>query len=134
MKERSWRNDTDVQRALTFSAQLLETSPFEAHRKIISLSSDGEQNVSLSLSHSAGQMIQDLKAERDRLVAAGFIINAIVIENEAVLQTEGLALRDYYQKYVVGGPGHVLVPVSNFQEYGDGLRAKLRRELDHCAY
>jgi hypothetical protein len=139
---RSSNGDTDVRRALSASAELLRKSPFRANRQIISISSDGEQSVSFGSSDSsdsfdsgeAEQLSLDLKVERDRLLAEGFVIDALVITNDPNKGFSGLPLDEYYRRFVVGGPNHILVQIESFEEYAEGLRTKLRRELDNCAF
>lgn len=134
---RSSDQDTDVRRALRASAELLRNSPYRANRQIISISSDGEQSVPLDRNSELDtphQMSADLQAERDRLLAEGFIIDALVITNDPNSGFSGLALDEYYRRFVVGGPNHILVRIESFEEYAAGLRAKLRRELDNCAF
>jgi hypothetical protein len=139
IKERSSKEGTDVRRALSFSADLLNKSPYQAARKIISISSDGEQNVSEQHEQdgnldSTEKMSRDLQAERDRLLQEGFVIDALVITNDLNKGSSSFSLEEYYRRYVVGGPNHILVQVETFEDYAQGLREKLRRELDHCAF
>ena len=137
IQERSSDQDTDVRRALSAAADILRNSPYQASRQIISISSDGEQSVPFDQNsnlQTAEQMSIDLKAERDRLLEQGFVIDALVITNDPNSGLSGLSLDEYYRRFVVGGPNHILVQIQSFEEYAEGLRTKLRRELDNCAF
>ena len=138
VSQRSSNGETDVRNALSMSARLLDTAPFFAARKIISISSDGE--------HTGGGAQSDvqifdwldaaeqLRRERDRLLSQGLTIDALVIKNDPTSGHSQMPLDEYYRTFVVGGPGHIVVPILDFQQYAEGLIAKLKRELDNCAY
>jgi len=97
--------------ALDYSAKLLTEAP-QADRRIIDLSSDGRNNV--------GPPVNTM---RDEVVAKGITINAVVIMNEWP------TLDVYFDKSVVGGEGHFVVPASDYVAYADAIYHKLLREI-----
>ena len=102
---------TSISKALDYSAKLLTEAP-QADRRIIDLSSDGRNNV--------GPPVNTM---RDEVVAKGITINAVVIMNEWP------TLDVYFDKSVVGGEGHFVVPASDYVAYADAIYHKLLREI-----
>jgi hypothetical protein len=102
---------TSISMALEYSAKLLTEAP-PADRRIIDVSSDGRNNVGPPVS-----------AIRDELVAKGITINAVVIMNEWP------TLDVYFEKTVVGGEGHFVIPAHDYIAYADAIYHKLLREI-----
>lgn len=137
IQNRSSMGSTDVVSALRASAELLAKAPLTASRRFISLSSDGEHNVDENgvseLGYpDVGKMIQRLEAERDRILAQGILIDALVIQNDLPQMGRGANLEEYYRNHVIGGRGARVVPVASFEDYAFGLKQKLLSELDNC--
>lgn len=132
---RSYKSTTDVLSSLLFSASLFESSVYESPRKIIDVSSDGVQNITprrfYAIEPGSARLAADVALQRDRLVSAGVMINAIVITNDSSAGTSDEIIK-FYETNVRGGPGSFLIPVQNFEDYADGLKKKLIRELDQC--
>ena len=124
---------TDINGALTFSMNLLLQAPFSSDRKIISLSSDGYHNTPDNTTDptlkNKAQWAADLSATRERILSQGVAINAITISD---IRREGPFIYDHWNLEVIGGPGAFVIPITNFDEFGDALRAKLLRELNNC--
>ena len=102
---------TSISSALLYSAAHLSRAP-RAQRLVIDISSDGRNNVGVPVN-----------AVRDRLVAQGITINALTILNEWP------TLDIYFQKQVVGGEGHFVIPANDYQAYADAIYRKLLREI-----
>jgi Ca-activated chloride channel family protein len=102
---------TSISMALDYSAKLLTEAP-SADRRIIDVSSDGRNNVGPPVS-----------TMRDEVVAKGITINAVVIMNEWP------TLDVYFDKSVVGGEGHFVIPASDYTAYAEAIYHKLLREI-----
>jgi hypothetical protein len=102
---------TSISSALLFADALLIKGP-KAERRVIDISSDGRNNTGVSVTQV-----------RDEVVAQGIIINGIVILNEWP------TLDKYFETEVVGGKGHFIVAVENYDDYADAIHRKLLREI-----
>ncbi len=128
---------TDISNALRFSAELLARVPYEARRKIISVSSDGGQNVSPpggDRNLSLDEMNEVLRAERDQIVSQGIVIDALVIANEDTEVEKFGPLDQYFSKNVIGGRGATITTISDYMDYAAGLKANLLAELNNCIF
>lgn len=134
IEERSIKGLTDLAGAIRFSSKLLDEAPYTADRKVITISGDGVQNVSqrngkrLSV-EANGLFVQE---DRDRALAAGYVINALTILNDIAMANHGINLESYFNENVVGGPRHLQNSAADFSEYAEGLKEILLRELGHC--
>ncbi len=113
----SW---TSLSGALRFSGRVLADAPFEGTRRVIDVSGDGVNNNG-----------PDAEPERDRLVAAGVVINGLPIVNDRPRygMSSGSELVPYYTNSVVGGPGHFVIVAENFDAFGQAVRRKLIQEI-----
>jgi hypothetical protein len=102
---------TSISMALQYSASLLAEAP-PADRRVIDVSSDGRNNV--------GPPVNTI---RDQVVAKGITINAVTIMNEWP------TLDVYFDKNVVGGEGHFVIPASDYTAYAEAIYRKLLREI-----
>jgi hypothetical protein len=103
---------TAVGAAIDHGRYLLETSGFEATRRVIDVSGDGPVNRG----RPAGMA-------RDEAVAAGITINGLpILEDEPGLEA-------YYRSEVIGGPGAFLIPAASFEDFARAVLEKLKREL-----
>jgi hypothetical protein len=103
---------TSISGAIDFSMHLLATSGFEARRQVIDVSGDGSNN--------SGRLAA---FARNEAVAAGIVINGLVILNEEPL------LDLYYRENVVGGLGAFMTAVAEFDDFAEAILAKLIREI-----
>jgi Protein of unknown function (DUF1194) len=103
---------TDVSAALEFSADLLRTAPFVALREVINICGNGADNV------HAGPA-----AARDRALAAGMVVNGLVIGARP-----GVA--DYYRDHVQGGVGSFVLEVADPQDVAAAMLQKFLRDLN----
>ena len=103
---------THIAGMIAFGARLLREIPFEARRKVIDISGDGHDNVT----RMPGR-------RRDEAVAEGVTINGLAIENEEK------NLRHYYRDFVIGGGGAFVMAVQRYEDFGDGIKRKLIKEI-----
>jgi hypothetical protein len=114
---RIWR--TSISAAIDFSVRLLETSGFEAARRVIDISGDGP--------NSSGRMVEQA---RDEAVAKGITVNGLPImlkRPSGFGDMENLDL--YYRDCVIGGVGAFLVPVRERQHFAEAIKTKIIREI-----
>lgn len=77
---------TDLSTAMAFGAEMLQAAPYAADHKIINILGNGIDNVG-----------ESPKWVRDKVVAQGIIINAVVIGHDRGVQS-------YFRNEVIGGP------------------------------
>ena len=111
MPRRLAEGGTSISTALVYSAKLFDEAP-AAERRVIDVSSDGRNNIG-----------PPVNAARDRIVARGITINALVILNEWP------TLDLYFEKQVVGGQGHFVIPANDYKAYAEAIYRKLLREI-----
>jgi Protein of unknown function (DUF1194) len=111
LKRRLAEGGTSISSALLYAEAMLSEAP-RAARRVVDLSSDGRNNIGVPVA-----------AVRDRLVAKGITINGLPIRNEWP------TLDSYFEKQVVGGPDHFLVPAEDYSAYGEAILTKLLREI-----
>jgi hypothetical protein len=109
---RSSNGLTAIGDALDAAALALRRLPDEAERRVVDVSGDGIANI--------GPPPQQA---RDRLLAQGITVNGL-----AILKTEPW-LDDYYNQYVVGGPGGFLMEVEDFPSFIAAMQQKLLSEV-----
>ncbi len=103
---------TAIGDALAAAKLAFDRLPDKADRHVIDLSGDGIANIG-----------RDPGDVRDELVAEGIVINGL-----AILETEPW-LDQYYNAYVVGGPGGFLMQVDSFDNFGTAMLNKLLTEI-----
>ncbi len=111
MPRRLAEGGTSISTALTYGAALFAAAP-PAGRRVIDVSSDGRNNIG-----------PPVNAARDRIVAQGITINALVILNEWP------TLDVYFEKQVVGGQAHFVIPANDYDAYAEAIYRKLLREI-----
>ncbi len=111
MPRRLAEGGTSISTALTYGAALFAAAP-PAVRRVIDVSSDGRNNIG-----------PPVNAARDRIVAQGITINALVILNEWP------TLDIYFEKQVVGGQAHFVIPANDYDAYAEAIYRKLLREI-----
>jgi hypothetical protein len=102
---------TSISMAMQYSASLLTEAP-ASDRRVIDISSDGRNNIG-----------PPVNAMRDRVVAQGITVNALTILNEWP------TLDVYFERYVVGGQGHFVIPANDYAAYAEAIYRKLLREI-----
>ena len=121
---RSFAGSTSISNALDFSVAQLQRAPFEAERKVIDISGDGNNN--------SGRSVTDA---RDDALARGVTINALVIltplaESFRPEHTNPPGgLEKYFQDNVIGGFGAFTVVAESHEAFGRALTKKLIREI-----
>jgi hypothetical protein len=111
MPRRLAEGGTSISMALQYSANLLAEAPAN-DRRVIDVSSDGRNNIG-----------PPVNLMRDRVVAQGITINALTILNEWP------TLDTYFDRYVVGGEGHFVIPSNDYVAYSEAIYRKLLREI-----
>ena len=121
---RSFAGSTAISGAIDYSVRQLERAPYASERRVIDISSDGNNN--------SGRSVNDA---RDEAIAKGVVINALVIltppsESFRPEHTNPPGgLEKYYQDNVVGGPGAFTVVAESHESFGRALTKKLIQEI-----
>ena len=121
---RSFAGSTAIGGAIDYSVRQLERAPYASERRVVDISSDGNNN--------SGRSVNDA---RDEAVAKGVVINALVIltpPNESFRPEHTNppgGLEKYYQDNVVGGPGAFTVVAESHDSFGHALTKKLIQEI-----
>ena len=117
---------TSISGALWFGMEVIERAPYVGERAIIDISGDGDESGE-ALRETKDAAVQSV---RDRVVAAGIVINALPIladVPDAPQPTEGLDV--YYRDNVIGGAGAFVLPADGYMDFQRALKIKLVREL-----
>ncbi len=114
---------TSISHALDYATMLIETNDYDGTRKVIDISGDGPQNQGRSV-----------EAARQDALDRGVVINGLPILNDrpnpmGVGSPRDVAVDEYYERYVIGGPGAFLMPVADFDAFRSAILAKLVREI-----
>lgn len=108
---RPYSDLTAVGAAINYSANSILTNDFTGSRKIIDISSDGTNNDGVAPN-----------TPRNNAIAAGIQINALVIQDPALVA--------YYTNNVIGPIPPAFVDfVSNFADFSNAVSAKIEREV-----
>lgn len=113
-------NWTSISGAIEFSMRAIEDAPFEGTRRVIDISGDGVNN--------SGAPVTLL---RDLAVEAGITINGLPILNDRSPfgRPPSMPLDQYFQDFVIGGPGAFMVPAEDFDAFQGAVLRKLIREI-----
>jgi len=103
---------TSLSGAIDYSVLLLNGSPFRATRRVIDISGDGSNNLG-----------RPAEQARDEAVKMGIRINGLPI-----LAVEP-DLDQYFRASVIGGPGAFIIPVKDYNAFGDAIMRKLVQEI-----
>ncbi len=110
--ERVWQHySTAIGSALAFTGDYFAEAPL-CERRVIDVSGDGEANEGTSVT-----------AERDRLLALGFVINGIAIEGAEA------GLTEYFKSHVIGGKGSFVLTARDYADYPRAIQRKLINEV-----
>jgi hypothetical protein len=118
------RNSTSISAGIDFAMTQLDRTPYEADRRVIDISGDGDNNSG-----------RDVTEARDETIAKGVTINGLAILTETTIRWNsdhtnppgGLA--NYYRNNVIGGPGAFVMVAENFNSFGDVVVKKLITEI-----
>ena len=103
---------TSLSGAIDFSTQMIASSPYRAIRKVIDISGDGSNNLGRPVEQARNEALQQ-----------GIRINGLPI-----LELEN-DLDQYFREYVIGGPGAFIIPVQNYNAFGEAIMRKLVTEI-----
>ncbi len=113
---------TSISEAVLVSSRLFATSPVRGLRRVIDVSGDGPNNTG-----------SPVELARDRVVAAGIVINGLAIE---LGRGTGLYtyfdlpdLDRYYKDCVVGGAGAFVLSIRDKRKFATAIRQKLLLEI-----
>src|SRR5207302_7491080 len=101
-----------------------DRAPYEARRRVIDVSGDGDNNSG-----------RDVTAARDEAIAKGVTINGLIIltETKAHWNSDHTnppgGLANYYRNNVIGGPGAFVMVAENFASFGQAIIKKLIAEI-----
>jgi hypothetical protein len=114
---------TSISAAITAARGLVVAAPFAAHRCVLDISGDGENN--------AGPPAEQ---QRDAAVAEGIVINGLPIlrpglRRAAFGRPGETALEEHYRDAVTGGPGAFVLPAQGLEAFADAIRRKLILEI-----
>jgi Protein of unknown function (DUF1194) len=118
------RNSTSISAGIDFAMTQLDRAPYEARRRVIDISGDGDNNSG-----------HDVAAVRDQAIAKGITINGLVILTEPPSTSYSShtnppgGLANYYRNNVVGGHGAFVMVAENFNSFGTVLIKKLIKEI-----
>jgi Protein of unknown function (DUF1194) len=124
---RSFVGRTAIGSAINFAFALFSKAKFAADRRVIDVSGDGTSNQG-----------SPVTAARDAAVGAGAIINGLTIFNRRAAAMGGYlalhtnppgGLAQYYRDNVIGGTGAFVVPIDDFNSFGDAMVRKLVNEI-----
>jgi hypothetical protein len=122
------RNSTSISAGIDFAITQLGRAPYEARRRVIDVSGDGDNNSG-----------RDVTAARDEAIAKGVTINGLVIlikmptgwKSDHTNPPGGLA--NYYRNNVIGGPAAFVMVAENSNSFGDVIVKKLIAEIAQAA-
>ena len=121
---RAFAERTSISGGIDFAVAQLARSPYDAARRTIDISGDGNNNAG-----------RNVTAARDEALAKGVTINGLVIltENPVPFSADHTdppgGLENYYRNNVVGGPGAFVMVAENFDSFGQAILNKLIAEI-----
>lgn len=113
---RRGRRGTSVSTAIDVGTLLLDNFPGNAVKKVIDISSNGENNDGLPVQPS-----------RESAIAKGYTINAIAIPEDDDAPSQSLA--SYFARSVIGGSQAFVMSPQGPHDYATALRRKLVTEV-----
>jgi hypothetical protein len=121
---RSFSDFTSISAGIDFAVAQIERAPFEAKRRVIDISSDGEDN----------NIGREVTEARDEAIAKGITINGIVVRDDTVLSEDSspyptIVLESYYRDNVIGGPRAFVMVAQHFTAFGKVILNKLITEI-----
>jgi Protein of unknown function (DUF1194) len=129
---RSFVGRTAIGSAIDYSMNVLSESGVTADRHVIDVSGDGTSNQGRSVIEA-----------RDAAVKSGVVINGLAIFNKRAAETGGYlalhtnppgGLAKYYHDNVIGGLGAFVLPIDNFNSFGEAMIRKLVSEIADASH
>jgi hypothetical protein len=119
---RSFWGWTSISGAIDYSVPLFQSGGFAGARRVIDVSGDGVNNSG-----------RPSTMARDDAVAAGIVINGLVIMNDkptpGFYQRPQPPLDEFYRENVIGGSGAFLIAIDDFQSFAFAIVNKLIKEI-----
>ena len=124
---RAFVGRTAIGTALDYSMSVLGESGMNAERRIIDVSGDGTNNQ--------GRLVTEA---RDDALKTGVVINGLSIFNRRAAAMGGYlalhtnppgGLEKYYRENVIGGLGAFVLPIDDFNSFGEAMIRKLVSEI-----
>jgi hypothetical protein len=113
---------TSISGAVAAARRLVAAAPFDAPRRVLDISGDGENN--------AGEPVEP---QRDAAVEERIVINGLPIVRpdmrRAASRPGESALEEHYRLAVTGGPGAFVLPAQGLDTFADAIRRKLILEI-----
>jgi hypothetical protein len=114
---------TSISGAIDYAVPLFDDNGFAGERRVIDISGDGTNNN--------GRPVEDARWDA---LERGIVINGLPILNDrpqpfGMPTPRQLALDDYYERWVIGGPGSFMVVATDFDDFRRAVLAKLVREI-----
>jgi hypothetical protein len=121
---RAFADSTSISAGIDFAMTQLDVAPYDARRRVIDVSGDGDNNSG-----------RDVTTARNEAIAKGVTINGLVLLTEPPSLSYsdhtnphgGLA--NYYRNNVIGGPGAFVMVAENSNSFGYVLVKKLIAEI-----
>jgi hypothetical protein len=121
---RSFADSTSISGGLDFALAQFAGAPFDAARRTIDVSGDGNNNSG-----------RDVRSARDEAAGAGVTVNGLVILTDQPLSWASEhtnppgGLEKYYRENVIGGPSAFVLVARDFNSFGNMLIKKLIAEI-----
>lgn len=114
---------TSISSAIKFAVPLFEQNPYRGLRRVIDISGDGPNNTD-----------DPVAAARDIALQQGTVITGLPVMINATppgqADTNHIDHIDwYYEDCVIGGPGSLVVPVTDRDNFKEAIRTKLALEV-----
>lgn len=119
-REPPWKglSFTAIGDALLKGTETIATNRFDGARKVIDLSGDDPSNQGI-----------DVADARNVAVLQGVVINGLPILQDRREHEDREQLVRYFEKNVVGGNGHFVIPTIDFRDFPRAMLAKLITEV-----
>lgn len=121
---RSFADLTSISAGIDFAVAQIERAPFQAKRRVIDISGDGDDN----------NIGREVTEARDEAIAKGVTINGIVVLDGTLLSEDGspyqtTELERYFRDNVIGGPQAFVMVAQDFTTFGKVILNKLIAEI-----
>ncbi len=114
---------TSISGGIDYAARLFENNGYQGERLVIDVSGDGTNNN--------GRPVEEARWDA---LDKGLVINGLPILNDrpqpfGMPTPRQVALDDYYERHVIGGPGSFMIVATDFDDFRRAVLAKLVREI-----
>src|SRR5271157_2475022 len=121
---RSFADLTSISAGIDFAMWQIERAPFEAKRRVIDISGDGDDN----------NIGREVTEARDEAIAKGVTINGIVVLDETLRSEDGSPyptpeIEHCFRDNVIGGPDAFVMVAQDFSAFGNVILNKLIAEI-----